>query len=262
MLRHLLIAAMGVVVTLNACQCGPTTGSNDGGTEPTDGGNSGDGGTTDAGNRPRTVLAAIHTGVSETVTDPSGQRSVALGELLGSLPNDTRVLVAVFGGNRTSVLTSGIEPLSALTAARRSDILAQVLQPLDAGDSTTQHVLALNTIAEVLAHDDGGVGSRYDVVMLSNGAPASEEQELMCGAVVDDLKRVAKISTVLLFSAPTPNCTDPITVAACGVTVAGTTCTSALVRASGERLKKVADRTGGTFGQFLGGAVPHFVLPP
>ena len=249
-------------IAASGCQCGLTSAELDAGPTPVDGGADASIAPADAG---YSVIVAIDSSASLQVTDHAGERASALTRLLDTLPNDTRVTVFAFAGPSVArVSPSHGSPLRDWTAAERM-MLAQQLLAFRGSDGQ-QDLVAVVAAARTTIVNDGarGVG-RYDVLLVTDGVGATQENELMCGDSVlllkSESKSAARLHTTLLYTAKTISCTEQVTVASCGVTPALVTCSHAANQASAARLKRLAERLGGTFTQFLDAGTVEYRFP-
>ncbi len=220
----------------------------DAGAEPFDAG-------IDAG-VPTKVVLALKSSPSLMVTDPSGDRVAALSPFFSSLPSDTEVMVVAYAGASTADFTTGFRLLRDFTASQRAELNTRLLNFVGSGDAT-DHVAVLNALKEFIKTDAAAKGAaHYVAILLTDGVPSTQENELMCGDVVTQLVGASagstvRLNTMLVNRAPAPRCLDQVTVNACSVTLPPSGCTQALNDASAARLEKLATRGGGTLSVVL-----------
>ncbi|WP_224242071.1 vWA domain-containing protein [Hyalangium gracile] len=223
--------------------------------------------------RPIKIVVAMDASQSMKVTDPDGQRALALIELLDNLPTDPEVFVAVvlFAGSTTAFLTKdangmdGFAQVSSLTDTQKQLMTRTLLNFINPDTSpnrdSTDFVKPLADIYSLINADiarsraePGGAQAlaqaRYNVIFLSDGHPTNnQDDELLQGDAVvrirqlRDLVEDVRVNTVHVF-----NPAQPVS-SVCDLSGDGG-CPLLIINQDADRLEQMAQRGGGNFRDF------------
>jgi hypothetical protein len=275
-----LVVVFAVLTLCFACSPsmeGPDAGADAGG--PTDAGQHGDAGL-DAGVTPQRILFLFDGSPEMATSDPTGERAVALVNLINALPNspDLEVAVVVFAGTtRGTLLGQGIFKFVAmpdLYQPERATLANRLLTWTPPGMPAATDWVEPFTGAYVLISNDTSLRAnsnlpraRYDVVVVSGAVPElDQDDELLCGNAVKrvrDLRIFAndvRIHTVHL-SKPTqaPGCAGDAglsTASTCSIPQPANpgACPATEIDLHASRLRRIATLGGGAFRDVRDGA--------
>lgn len=208
----------------------------------------------DAGPAPLKLLVLMNASRSFGVTDPSGLRATALFSLLDAQPSNTSVFIGVFAGSTVANLTlSGFERISELTASDRTHLTEALTSFVSERDALVDLVSPLQAARSVIAADVAKQpGSRYRVLLVTDGASRTQDQTLLCTDLVSGLPSLAdvRLNVVQLNQSTLGSCTAAVSTSSCSIQPAPATCSSAIFLADQTLLHQLANLGHGGFHSF------------
>lgn len=218
----------------------------------------------DAGPGPLKFLVVMNASQSLAVTDWNGTRATSLFALLDAQPANTSVFIELFAGSSVSYLTpNGFQQLRDLSAGDRTHLTERIVNLPGGQTGAVDLVMPLQAARQVIEADlTKQPGSRYRVVLITDGTSRKQDQALLCSDLISGLVSLGdvRLNVVHVNQASFASCPAAVSTSACSVQPVPENCSSAILLADQTLLHQLANLGHGGFHSYGPGDQVDFSL--